>query len=125
VLNRPAKPFGARRPERSALTREETQQAIAGYREARRRLSVGYALLGVLGVFGAHRFYLDRPSSGALMSATGAVCLILTVAQGGNPAFLLPAVCWMTADAFRLPRWVEEANGALARALARELLGTA
>lgn len=63
------------------------------YTYRRKRKTVAYAFWLVLGWLGAHRFYLERPGTGALMLLTGGGLLI-----------------WWIADAWRLPRLVREHN---------------
>ena len=68
------------------------------YAYRRKRRAVAWAFWAVLGWFGAHRFYLERPGTGLLMMVTA----------GG-------ALFWWVADAFRIGRLVDEHNEEQAR----------
>jgi TM2 domain-containing membrane protein YozV len=66
---------------------------------------VAYVLLLVLGLLGAHRFYVGR-------NRTGGAILLLTLA--GLTVFqpaVLAAVAWLIVDAFLIPGWIRAANG--------------
>jgi TM2 domain-containing membrane protein YozV len=64
-------------------------------------LAIAYALWLVLGIFGAHRFYLERYISATLQAALGAASWALLAAEY-YPAFVGMAVAllWMSADAY-------------------------
>lgn len=66
-----------------------------------RSLKVAYALWLTLGVAGAHRFYLARPLTGAIL-ATLFIASLVMVAREHYPWFagIAVAVMWMVADAF-------------------------
>jgi len=64
-------------------------------------LPIAYALWLVLGIFGAHRFYLGRYLTGAIQAVLGAASWALLAAQY-YPAFLgmAAALLWLSADAY-------------------------
>lgn len=64
-----------------------------------------YILLLLLGLLGAHRFYLGRGRTGVAILA-----LTLIGAMGVSPA-LLGSVVWLIVDAFLIPGWIREHNG--------------
>jgi TM2 domain-containing membrane protein YozV len=64
---------------------------------------MGYILLFLLGIFGGHRFYLNR-------KGTAIAQLILTCTLYG----LLVSIPWNIVDAFLIPRMVREENAKLA-----------
>jgi len=70
-----------------------------------KREGIAYPLWLVTGVFGGHRFYLDRPGTGLLM--------LLTLGGGG---------LWWVADVLLIPRMVRKFNEDQAR---RQFLGLA
>ncbi|HZD03288.1 MAG TPA: TM2 domain-containing protein, partial [Longimicrobiales bacterium] len=63
------------------------------YRYPRKRRLIAWPLWAVTGIFGGHRFYLDRPGTGVLMLLTG----------GGG-------LVWWMVDAVLLPRMIERYN---------------
>ena len=60
---------------------------------AHRSIGVAYALWFILGIFGAHRFYLRKPGTGVLWLFTAGLFM----------------VGWIV-DAFRLPAMVRKVN---------------
>lgn len=77
----------------------------AAERGSVKSVRVAYGLLLVLGLLGAHRFYVGR-------KRTGVAILLLTLAGvvGFSPA-VLAAVAWMLVDAFLIPSWIRQCNG--------------
>lgn len=75
------------------------------YRYRPKREGIAYPLWLVTGVFGGHRFYLDRPGTGFLM--------LLTIGGGG---------LWWLVDVLLIPRMVRKFNEDQAR---RQFLGLA
>ncbi len=65
---------------------------------------VAYTLWALLGLFGAHRFYVGRPVSGLVWMFTGGLC----------------GIGWII-DFFMLPSFVEEVRVVAARAFSRHL----
>ena len=65
-------------------------------------LTVAYALWLVLGIAGAHRFYLGRPITGALQALLGVGSWALLATTEYYPAFagMAAALIWMSADAY-------------------------
>ncbi len=65
-------------------------------------LTVAYALWLVLGIAGAHRFYLGRPMTGALQALLGVGSWALLATTEYYPAFagMAVALLWMSADAY-------------------------
>ncbi len=69
-------------------------------------LAVAYALWLVLGIAGAHRFYLGRPITGALQAVLGAGSWALLATTEYYPAFagMAAALLWLSADAYLIRR---------------------
>lgn len=65
-------------------------------------LAVAYALWLILGIAGAHRFYLGRPITGALQALLGVGSWALLATIEYYPAFagMAVALLWMSADAY-------------------------
>ncbi|WP_347755778.1 NINE protein [Agrococcus sp. ProA11] len=79
-------------------------------------MRIAYALVLVLGLLGAHRFYLDRVRSGTaqmLLSFAAAAAAVVLV---GDPSALalaavpIAAVGWWLIDLFRTAGMVRERN---------------
>lgn len=82
-----------------------------------RSLKIAYALWLTLGVFGAHRFYLARPLTGAIL-ATLSIASFVMVAREHYPYFagIAVAVMWMVADGFLIePMHRKLTGGAFAK----------
>lgn len=93
------------------------QGAARPERSAKRQLATAYALLIVLGLLGAHRYYLGRLGSGiAQMMLSFAGCAVVVVLSGApEPQLLLLAVpaaaaIWWVSDLFRTAGMVRERN---------------
>lgn len=72
-------------------------------------LGQAYRLLGILGAFGAHRFYLGHGTSAATMLVITVIGLAL-LASGTGAAFLALTAGWIALDAALLPRMLRAAN---------------
>jgi TM2 domain-containing membrane protein YozV len=82
-----------------------------------RSLKVAYALWLTLGVLGAHRFYLGRPITGAILATLAAASFVM-VARQHYPYFagIAVAVMWMVADGFLIePMHRKLTGGAFAK----------
>jgi TM2 domain-containing membrane protein YozV len=82
-----------------------------------RSLKVAYALWLGLGVFGAHRFYLARPLTAAIL-ATLFIASFVMVAREHYPYFagIAVAVMWMVGDGFLIePMHRKLTGGAFAK----------
>lgn len=82
-----------------------------------RSLKVAYVLWLLLGIFGAHRFYLARPITGAIL-ATIATASLVMVAREHYPWFagIAVAVLWMVGDGFLIePMHRKLTGGAFAK----------
>ncbi|TPN28361.1 NINE protein [Mesorhizobium sp. B2-3-3] len=72
---------------------------------SKKSLVVAYALFFPLGLLGAHRFYLGRPVSAALLAlcVVGSFFLRLTPVANNRVWVFLFGVIWWISDAFRMP----------------------
>lgn len=75
----------------------------------RKSLRQAYILWALLGIFGAHRFYLARGTSGATMLVVSLIGLIL-LGTGSGVAFLTVMLGWLGIDAILLPRMLRAEN---------------
>ncbi|HET7230069.1 MAG TPA: NINE protein [Longimicrobium sp.] len=87
-------------------------QRMMLYDANKKSAATAYLLWFFLGMFGAHRFYLDRSGSAAAqLVITLMSCILLVVLIG---FFSLMAVgFWVLVDAFLIPDWVREHNNRL------------
>lgn len=87
-------------------------QQMMLYDANKKSAMVAYALWFFLGMFGAHRFYLDRSGSGAaqLLLTIGSFILLAIVIGAFS---LLAVAVWVLVDAFMIPDWVREYNNRL------------
>jgi len=68
-------------------------------------LLLAYLLWLVLGLFGAHRFYLGRYLSGALLLALSLSCAAFTLSSVGTLVFtFIVPLLWLAVDAVLMPR---------------------
>jgi TM2 domain-containing membrane protein YozV len=87
-------------------------QRMMLYDANKKSATVAYALWFFLGMFGAHRFYLDRSGSGVAQLLITIMSWILMFVVVGF--FSLAAVAlWVLVDAFMIPDWVREHNNRL------------
>lgn len=74
-------------------------------------LGLAFFLWALLGLTGAHRFYVGRKATGVIFLLWFFVCLFF---MGIHPIIStvlgLPLVIWCVIDAFRLPSMVRAAN---------------
>ena len=77
--------------------------------KSQKSMGIAYALWFFLGQFGLHRFYLDKPVSGAIMAVLGGVGWLTLVLAVGVVA-LIPLWIWLIVDAFLIPGLVRRAN---------------
>jgi len=80
-------------------------------------LGVGYLLWALLGLFGAHRFYLGKYGSGFLMLVLGLVGFAVLPAPLLALSFL-----WLILDAFIIPVMARRIRTNMRRSLTREAL---
>lgn len=70
-------------------------------------LVIAYAALLLLGLFGAHRFYLGRWISGLVLCALTIFCVGATLASLGTLIiFFVVPLAWLLVDIVLLPRLV-------------------
>jgi len=87
-------------------------QRMMLYDANKKSAGVAYALWFFLGMFGAHRFYLDR-------SGTGAAQLVITLMSGVLMIVfigffsLIGVGIWVMIDAFLIPDWIRAYNNRL------------
>lgn len=81
--------------------------------DPRQRLITAYILWLLLGVLGAHRFYLGRKNSGLLMGFAGPMFLSLGLffnllpGLGVSPFLVMsPFILWWVVDGVSIPRWL-------------------
>lgn len=70
---------------------------------------VAFMLWWFLGMFGGHRFYLNRSGSGAAMLVTAIVSIPLCYICVGFISLFALAIWWIV-DAFCLADWVQQYN---------------
>ena len=72
-------------------------------RSAERHIAVAYALCALLGILGAHRFYLnERGTAVALLLVTLASVALMVIAIGFFTIWI--SVAWVLVDLFRIPK---------------------
>ena len=70
---------------------------------AERHMAVAYALCVLLGLLGAHRFYLrERGTAVALLLVTLASVALMVIAIGFFTIWI--SVAWVLVDLFRIPK---------------------
>jgi TM2 domain-containing membrane protein YozV len=77
--------------------------------DTQKSLRQAYLLWACLGLFGAHRFYLARGTSGATMLVISVLGLIL-FGTGSGAAFLDVMLLWLGIDALLLPKMHRATN---------------
>lgn len=92
------------------------QRAMMMYDASKKSAVVAYLLWFFVGMFGAHRFYLGRTGSAALMLIGTILSALLTVVVIGLIGIAIIGI-WVLVDAFLIPGMVEEHNKQLARSL--------
>ncbi|HWG21907.1 MAG TPA: NINE protein [Terracidiphilus sp.] len=117
-------------------TFEQERAFAAAYERNRKKIAVAYVLAILLGVIGAHRYYLDRGRTAMLMLALGFGGFFLAVAMtymsaafnGTVDAYLgdflagllmLSAAVWVLVDLFLIPSMVRKYNQKLSEELQR------
>lgn len=87
-------------------------QRMMLYDANKKSAMVAYALWFFLGMFGAHRFYLDRSGSAAAqLLITIVSCFLMVLIIGFFSLFAVGV--WVLVDAFLIPDWVREQNNRL------------
>jgi len=84
----------------------------------RRSLFEAYLLCLLFGLFGAHRFYLGRTGTGALILTMTLVSLPLMFAFIGLVTIWIPAI-WCLVDLFLIPGMTREHNQHAIRTMSR------
>ena len=75
------------------------------------RIAIAYALCVLLGVFGAHRFYLrERGTAVALLLVTLASLALMVIAIGFFTIWI--SVAWAIVDLFRIPKLARQGGAA-------------
>jgi len=87
-------------------------------------LGLAYVLWFFLGGFGAHRFYLGRPRSAALLLLLGPIGLAFMLGKNQVGAFMVIAAgLWLLVDAFLIPgmatAWKNKVRDQMTRAAER------
>ena len=83
------------------------------YDANKKSVGVAYLLWFFVGLFGAHRFYLDEKGTGAAMLAITLVSLVLMFAFIGFFTIFI-TIIWDFVDLFLIPGMTREYNNALA-----------
>ena len=79
-------------------------------------MAVAYALCALLGLVGAHRFYLhERGTAVALLLVTLASVALMVIAIGFLTIWI--SVAWVLVDLFRIPKLARQARAAAPSAL--------
>jgi TM2 domain-containing membrane protein YozV len=93
-------------------------QRMMLYDANKKSAGVAYALWFFLGMFGAHRFYLNRSGSAAAQLVITMMSFVLMIVLVG--AFTLMAVAfWVLIDAFLIPDWIRIHNNRLIAGLSQ------
>jgi TM2 domain-containing membrane protein YozV len=79
------------------------------YEANRKSVGLAFLLWFFLGVFGGHRFYLERAASAVVMLIITIVSWLLVFVGVGVIGILVIAI-WALVDAFRIPGWVRAIN---------------
>lgn len=86
------------------------------YDARKKSMAAAYVFWFFLGGFGAHRFYLGRNGSAAILLALTVVGALLAITGVGALVFVAVGI-WLLIDAVLIPGMVQEENLALARSL--------
>ncbi|MCB0157849.1 MAG: TM2 domain-containing protein [Caldilineaceae bacterium] len=82
----------------------------------KKSVGVAYLLWAFFGGFGAHRFYLGRSGSGAVILILTIVSLLLALVGIGFITGIIPAI-WVFVDLFLIPGMARSYNSELANRL--------
>jgi TM2 domain-containing membrane protein YozV len=93
-------------------------QRMMLYDANKKSAGVAYALWFFFGLFGGHRFYLDRSSTGVVMLCITVASFFLTVILIGFLGFAAMGI-WLLIDAFTIPEWIREHNNRLVAGLSQ------
>ena len=88
------------------------------YDANKRSALVAYLLWFFFGLFGAHRFYLDRTGTAVAMLLISIASFILTFVLVGLLGFLITGI-WALVDAFLIPAMARDYNNGLINRLNR------
>ncbi len=90
---------------------------MANTEHPRRKAWIAYALWFLLGIFGAHRFYLKHAIAPKMLGL-GVVALILSNFAPGDPTVAIALSIavgayglWVLSQVIHIGRWVREFNG--------------
>ncbi len=82
---------------------------LSAFEERRKSPGVALALCFILGIFGAHRFYLRRSGTGTVMLITTIVSYPLMLVLIGFFSLGIIAI-WVLVDLFLVVGWAKEFN---------------
>ena len=82
------------------------------YDANKRSAGIAYVLWFFLGMFGAHRFYLAAPGTGAAILILTLLSLLLSIVLVGLVLLVIPLI-WVFVDAFLIPGMVRHYNNEL------------
>ncbi|MEO1198992.1 MAG: TM2 domain-containing protein [Pseudomonadota bacterium] len=94
-------------------------RALMMYQANKKSMIVAYLLLICFGMLGAHRFYMQKTGSAAVMLTLFVIGFLLSFILIGVPIVLILLV-WVIVDAVNLAGWVHAYNSYLAYRLGQE-----
>lgn len=95
---------------RQTAAEQETRHRNEDYRAGGRSLRTAYFFWFLLGGFGAHRLYLKRLRTGAIMGTLGicSAALSISAPMMEDLALGLPLLAWWIVDGFLIPGMMED-----------------
>jgi TM2 domain-containing membrane protein YozV len=95
---------------RETAAEEQPRHRAGDYRSGGRSLRTAYFLWFLLGGFGAHRIYLKRLRTGAIMGTLGICSTALSISAPmlEDLALAMPLLAWWVIDGFLIPSLMED-----------------
>lgn len=87
------------------------QQASVRVNLEGKNIGLAYLIWWFLGLFGGHRFYLDRKTTAIVQLCLTVIGILGTIIVFGYLLIFIVAIWWIV-DAFLIPNWVQSANAA-------------
>ena len=91
---------------------EGAARAMMRYDANKKSAALAYVLWFFLGLFGIHRIYLKKTTSGVIMLVIGLLSVPLTYVLIGYVGWLVVGV-WAIVDLFLIPGWTRDYNNRL------------